>query len=116
MALNRPFKNGLLIKGAYTLSRAKNMTDEDGWASLLWNAPSQYDRNYALAGYDRPHVFQMAFVYELPYKTSDPGNPVMKAIFGDWQVNGIVSAFSGTPFTITGDGCANQHARQPADG
>ena len=48
------------------------MTDEDGWASLLWNAPSQYDRNYALAGYDRPHVFQMAFVYELPYKTSDP--------------------------------------------
>jgi hypothetical protein len=101
MALNRPFKNGLLIKGAYTLSRSKNMTDEDGWASLLWNAPSQYDRNYALAGYDRPHVFQMAFVYELPYKTSDPGNPVLKAILGDWQVNGIYSAFSGTPFTIT---------------
>ncbi len=43
----------------------------------------------------------MAFVYELPYKTSDPGNPVLKAILGDWQVNGIYSAFSGTPFTVT---------------
>ena len=64
VAINRPFKKGFLLKGAYTLSRAKNETDDDGWATLLWNAPSQLDRNYALAGYDRTHVFQMAFVYE----------------------------------------------------
>ena len=101
VAINRPFKNGLLLKGAYTLSRAKNMTDEDGWASLSYNAPSVYDRNYALAGYDRTHVFQMAFVYEIPYKTSDDGNKAMHVVFGDWQVNGIFSAFSGTPFTVT---------------
>ena len=73
VAINRPFKNGLLLKGAYTLSRAKNETDDDGWAGLNWNAPSQLSRNYALAGYDRPHVFQMAFVYELPYKTTSSG-------------------------------------------
>jgi len=32
VALNRPFKNGLLLKGAYTLSKAKDMTTsgEDG--------------------------------------------------------------------------------------
>ena len=73
MAINRPFKNGLLLKGAYTLSRAKNEADDDGWAGLDWNAPSQLSRNYALAGYDRTHVFQMAFVYELPYKTTSSG-------------------------------------------
>ncbi len=105
VAVNRPFKNGVLLKGAYTLSRAKNETDDDGWAGLNWNAPSQLSRNYALAGYDRPHVFQMAFVYELPYKTTTSGGSrVAKAVLGDWQLNGIYSAYSGTPFTITASG------------
>ena len=42
VALNRPFRNGLLLKGAYTLSRSKNETsnDEDGWAGLTWNHPA----------------------------------------------------------------------------
>lgn len=106
VALNRPFKNGLLLKGAYTLSKSMNETDDDGWAGLTWNGASQLHRNFALAGYDRTHIFQMAFVYEVPYKTGTGGNPVLKAVFGDWQVNGIYSAFSGTPFTVTADGSA----------
>jgi outer membrane receptor protein involved in Fe transport len=104
VALNRPFKNGLLLKGAYTLSRAKNEADDDGWESLQWNAPSQLNRNYALAGYDRTHVFQMAFVYELPYKSTETGNRAAHMILGDWQLNGIFSAYSGAPFTITASG------------
>jgi hypothetical protein len=105
VAINRPFKGGLLLKGAYTLSRARNETDDDGWAGLQWNAPSQLDRNYAPAGFDRTHVFQMAFVYELPYKsTSSGGSRAVKLILGDWQVNGLFSAYSGTPFTITANG------------
>jgi hypothetical protein len=39
VALNRPFKQGLMLKGAYTLSRAMNMADEDGWIGLAWNHP-----------------------------------------------------------------------------
>jgi hypothetical protein len=105
VAINRPFTKGLLLKGAYTLSRAKDETDDDGWATLAYSAPSLLSRNYALAGYDRPQIFQMAFLYELPYKTKGgSGNEVMRAVFGDWQVNGIYSAVSGTPFTITASG------------
>jgi hypothetical protein len=106
LALNRPFKGGLLLKGSYTLSRAKNETssDEDGWAGLHWNTPGELHRNYALAGYDRTHMFSMAFLYEVPYKTTSAGNPVLKAVLGDWQVNGVYSASSGMPFTITADG------------
>ncbi len=104
VAINRPFKNGLMLKGAYTLSRAKNETDNDGWDQVMWNGPSQLGRNYALAGYDRPHIFQMAFVYELPYKSTDSGNKVSHLILGDWQVNGIYSAYSGIPFTVTASG------------
>ena len=104
VAINRPFTKGLLLKGAYTLSRAKNETDDDGWAGLTWNAPSLRSRNYALAGYDRPHVFQMAFLYELPYKTQGAGTKGARLLLGDWQINGIYSAVSGTPFTITASG------------
>ena len=105
VAINRPFKNGLLLKGAYTLSRAKDETDNDGWDQVAYSAPSLLSRNYALAGYDRPNVFQMAFVYELPYKTKGgSGNEVMRAVFGDWQVNGIYTAASGQPFSITASG------------
>ena len=67
VAVNRPFKAGLLLKGAYTLSKAMNETDDDGWVGLSWNQPSQLSRNYALAGYDRTHNFQMGFLYDLPF-------------------------------------------------
>jgi hypothetical protein len=111
MAVNRPFKNGLLLKGAYTWSKAMNETDEDGWATQLWSQPSQYDRNYALAGYDRTHIFQMGFVYELPFAKESEG--VVGAIAKDWSLNGIFSAFSGVPFRIDGDNAAlNQQGGQ----
>ncbi len=66
VGVNRPFTKGLLLKGAYTLSKSKNMADDDGWVGLTFNTPSQFDRNYAQAGYDRRHNFQMGFVYQLP--------------------------------------------------
>ncbi len=102
MAVNRPFKNGLLLKGAYTWSKSMNMADEDGWVGVTWNGASQYDRNFALAGYDRTHVFQMGFVYELPFGKDKSG--AINYVIKDWQVNGIFAAFSGAPFTITADG------------
>ncbi len=101
LSLNRPFRNGLMLKGAYTWGKAMNMADEDGWTGMSWNIPSQFHRNYARGGYDRTHIFQMGFVYELPF-LRESTNPVAY-LAKDWQVNGIFSAFSGTPFTIGGN-------------
>jgi hypothetical protein len=114
VALNRPFKAGLALKGAYTLSRAKNMTrnDEDGWTDLTWNTPLMYDQNYALAGFDRTHVFQMGVIWETPFFRDSQG--VLGKVLQGWQVNGVFAAFSGTPFSIAGtnsaldcQGCGN---------
>ncbi len=101
MSVNRPFKNGFLLKGAYTFSKAMNEIDDDGWATLAWSQPSQLHRNYALAGYDRPHMLQMGFVYELPFARNST-NPVAY-IVKNWQVNGIASYLSGRPFSVAGD-------------
>ena len=46
----------------------------------------------------------MGFVYELPFAKTQSG--VVAAVIKDWQINGIFSAFSGTPFTIAGDNTA----------
>jgi outer membrane receptor protein involved in Fe transport len=102
VALNRPFRNGLLVKGAYTLSRSQNETnnDEDGWAGLTWNHPGLLGRNFALAGFDRTHVLQLGFIYELPFARNS--SSTLGRIVKGWQVNGIGSAYSGTPFTIIG--------------
>ena len=104
IGINKPFTKGLLIKGAYTLSKAENMADDDG-AGVSWDSPSQFDRNMALAGFDRTHNFHVAAVYQLPWQSNggSHGN-IARALINDWQINGTFAAFSGTPFTVTANG------------
>ncbi len=98
VSVNRPFRGGLALKGAYTLSRAKNMADEDGWVGLTWNTPLMYDQNFALAGFDRTHVLSMGFIYELPFMKNATGTAAR--VVQGWQLNGVFAAFSGTPYSI----------------
>ena len=101
--INHRTSKGLLLKGAYTYSKAINWTDEDGWTgTIMWNYLPVFSRNRAIAGYDIPHTFQMGFVYELP---AGPGkrfaqSGVARWIFGDWQMNGVFAAFQGRPFSV----------------
>jgi hypothetical protein len=105
IALNKPYTHGLLFKGAYTLSKSMNQSDSDGRATLAWNTPSELFRNYAPAGFDRRHNFQLGFAYSLPWQSNGSYNEgLMKAVFGDWQVNGVFAAFSGSPFSVTASG------------
>ena len=100
VALNRPFRSGLALKGAYTLSKAQDMADEDGWVGLDYNSPLVYDQNFALSGFDRTHVFQLGAIYDLPWGKSSTG--AKAALIKNWQVNGVFGAFSGTPYSIGG--------------
>jgi len=107
-SLNKQLSKGLLIKGAYTYSKAINMTDDDGWASVGYNWGPVFYRNRAAAGYDRTHVLQMGWVYELPVgrgKTFANSGPA-SYILGNWQVNGVISAYTGTPFSVSAPGAA----------
>jgi hypothetical protein len=104
VALNRPFTKGLFVKAAYTYSKAMNWADDEGRTTLIFNARSQLERNYARAGYDQPHVFQLGFVADLPF--AKDGHGVLASIVKNWQINGIASAFSGRPFTPTGSGAS----------
>ncbi|HMF60670.1 MAG TPA: hypothetical protein VK595_09875, partial [Vicinamibacterales bacterium] len=104
VALNKPFTHGLMFKGAYTLSKSLNQSDSDGRATLAWNTPSELGRNWGPAGFDRRHNFQLGFAYALPWQSGNGYGNVLKAVVADWQVNGVLAAFTGSPFSVTASG------------
>ena len=107
-SFNRSFTKGLMLKASYTFSKAINQTDEDGWAAVMFNYPGALDRNRALAGYDRAHMLQAGYVLELPFGKGKPfaSSGFAARLLGNWQLNGLFSAFTGTPFTVTASGAS----------
>jgi hypothetical protein len=105
-SVNRSFSKGLLLKGSYTWSHAIDYTDDDGWASMSWNWGPVFQRNRATAGFDRTHVFQLGWVYELPVGKGKQylNSGIVSQVVGGWQFSGIESAYTGTPFTVTAPG------------
>ena len=108
-AITRQFSKGFMVKGAYTYSKAIDWTDDDGWAGLAWNDPNILRRNRAAAGFNTPHIFQLAYIYELPVGKNKPwanGGGAATKILSDWQVSGIFSAIHGQPFSLTASGAS----------
>jgi hypothetical protein len=56
------------------------MTDDDG-SGLTWNLPEMWGRNRAQAGFNQPLVFQLGFVYDLPF---GPGKAMLQSGIGRW--------------------------------
>jgi Carboxypeptidase regulatory-like domain/TonB dependent receptor len=106
--LNRRFTNGLLIKSAYTFSKAIDEAPYSDWTEFRYNASSVFSRNRALADHDVPHNFQLGVLYELPFgegkKWATTGTS--SAILGGWQLNGLFAAYSGRVFNLTASGAS----------
>src|SRR5207248_9226913 len=106
--VNRRVAGGLFLQGAYTYSHAIDMANYGDWTAFSWNAPSVCYRNRASAANNIPHVFQLAYVYELPLgagkKWATSG--VSKAALGDWQFNGVFGAYQGRQYTLSASGAA----------
>ena len=92
--------NGL-FNVAFTWSR--NMTDNGSDRS---NAPQNsynwHDAEYGPYGGDRQKVLSINYVYTLPIFKNSKGMAA-QALKG-WELSGIVSAYTGAPFTVTTSG------------
>ncbi len=107
VAVNKSFSKGLFLKGSYTWGKALNMADDTGWTGpKAFNWEGMLARNYSPAGYDRRHMFTLGWVYEMPFGKGRQWNlnGVADHIFGGWRFNGMLSAYTGTPFTVSGSG------------
>jgi hypothetical protein len=119
-SVNKQFSHGLLVKGAYTWSKAIDWVDDDGWVTPTRNYGPDFIWNRAPAGYDRTQVFQASYVWELPVGKGKhfAGSGPASYVIGHWQLGGLLSAFSGTPFTVTASGAslnAGPNSGQSAD-
>ena len=97
---------GAGIFGAtYTYSKAIDYGDNDD-SSPTWAWVPMYARNRAVAGFDRTHNFQAYTNYELPFGRGKhwASQGLAAAIAGGWQLNGILSRTSGTPFNVASSG------------
>ena len=59
--------------------------------------------NRALMPYDRPHTFGASFLLEAPFgkgKRFANGGGWASKLAGGWRLNGLIAAYSGTPFTV----------------
>ena len=107
-SISRRLTAGLMLKGAYTYSHSIDQAEYSDWTEFAWNAPSVFYRNRATSDFDVPHNLQLAYVYELPLgkgkKMATSGIPA--ALLGNWQLNGILAAYKGRPFTVTASGAS----------
>jgi hypothetical protein len=94
---NRRFAKGLQLGVAYTHSRALGVADGDTSGVSPYFSPRM--RNYGPAGFDRPNVFNMNFYYDLPKVGTMMKVRPAKWVFDNWNVSGIWSMSTGSPFT-----------------
>jgi hypothetical protein len=109
-SLQRRLSQGVSMNLAYTFSRTYGIC-----CDLLSDNPpaiqamEYFDLTRARLNVDRPHNFQASVIAELPF---GPGKPflnssgVASALARGWQVNGLFSAYSGAPFSVSADGAS----------
>jgi hypothetical protein len=97
----RRFAAGLSLDINYTF--ATNI-DTTSAAADSFQIPWQYANiERSRSSFDRTHVFGLGWVYELPFGKGKffNGNRFISAVLGGFQINGLISAASGVPLTIT---------------
>jgi hypothetical protein len=109
--LNRHFSKGLYVQGSYTWSKVVGYTSDNSWENALRftcaASPAMpqgcQSLNRGVSDFDHTQMFKAAFVYELPFGTGKQWantERVSRAVLGGWQVNGVFSAWTGSPLTL----------------
>ena len=99
VSLQRRFSRGLAVQANYTRSRA---TDQHGYnqeAESVISNGFDFRLDNAPAAFDRPHVFNANFFYEIPLPKF-ASLPALRYASQGWYVAGIYTASSGLPITF----------------
>jgi carboxypeptidase family protein len=88
----RRFANNFSLLNSYTYGKAIDLnSDNDGTVTLTNVYDPAYNRGPA--DYDITHTFSSSWIYELPWART--------ALYGGWQVSGILYLRGGLPLTVT---------------
>jgi hypothetical protein len=104
------FSQGLQYLVAYTWGHAlaTSGTPLSGSSGFGPKDARNYSAAYSSAAWDIRHSMTASFLYDLPVgkgKSLAVENKVANAIVGNWQVNGIMTLRTGSPFTLGTNQC-----------
>lgn len=115
LVFRRRVNAGLTFQVAYTLSKSMDNRSWDPSLSTISTGASQsasstpFDNsnralNYTWSDFDRRHVLQGTYVYDLPFGNGRKfANGIHRALdlaIGGWQLSGTMLLTSGRPFTV----------------
>lgn len=104
--VEKRYSNGITLLGTYTWAKTMD-NNTAGWYSGAPQNSYNVNADYGLSNADRPQILQGAAIYELPFGRGKTWlrNGIPAVVLGNWQLNVIGRAQSGTPvvFTTTGD-------------
>lgn len=107
--LSRTTYHGLTYLVSYTWSKSIDLGCSGSFGVEGCAIQNPYDAraDRSVSGFDLTHIFSASSVYELPFgrgRQIDAHNALANAIIGGWQLNGILSLDSGTPYYVTYSG------------
>ena len=129
--LSRRFADGYSYLFGYTWSRSRDTRSYDPAFTVVSTGNAQSasstpfdifnrDLNYALSDFDRTHVFQAQWIYELPFghgrRFASDVNGVVNGLIGGWQIAGQMVVQTGRPFTVySGSNTLSNVVQTPAN-
>jgi hypothetical protein len=95
--IEKRMSHGLQVGFSYTYSHA---TDEQSGLGLFYNGNNAQDlrSGYGSSDFDRTHVFNFNFVYQLPKFSAD--SSWQSKLTNGWQIEGLGIYQSGQPFSV----------------
>jgi hypothetical protein len=109
LSLNKRSSSGLSTNVQYTLGRSRGTTGGSNEANTAANNANpndlaEFDYEDGYNNFDVRHTFNLSLLYSVPFGRgrrfgSDAG-ALTEALFGGWEVGGILNARSGVPINV----------------
>jgi hypothetical protein len=105
--LEHRFSGGYQIGLSYTFAKAMGIAGNNNGDGLpLIQLPQYYHLNYSRSSLDHTHNLQIQGLLQSPFghgkKMANKG--VASAVLGGWQINALLSMYTGQPFNVTAPG------------
>ena len=101
LKVERMYSSGLALIASYTLAKSIDNASSD-FGSGVQDA-NNLGLERAVSDFDYRQRLSVGYVYDLPFgkgKALKPGNALLQYIVSGWELSGIVTLQSGSPFTI----------------
>jgi len=107
-SVERRISRGFSNKLSYTLSKNLDYLSSNAQitSNTLWD-PYNFFQFHGPSDFDRRHRFVDSVVYHVPDAGHAMKSRYASAVMGNWQVSGIITLETGSPFTVTSSNNAN---------